>query len=153
MSIFQRKKKIIVSPCDGEIIELKDVKDEVFSTGLLGYGFGVKITQGEVFSPIDGIVTNAYDTGHAYTIEGSDGLEVLVHIGIDTVELEGEYFMPRVKQGDKVKKHSPLAYAEIEKIKEKGFDTTTVVIISSTLKNPQISLGNKKSGEVAVTYE
>ena len=115
MSIFQKKKKTIVSPCKGEIIELKDIKDEVFSSGLLGYGFGVKSTQGEVFSPIDGVVSSVYDTGHAYTIEGKDGLEVLVHIGIDTVELGRELFCPRVKQGDKVKKAILLLMQSLKK--------------------------------------
>ncbi|MBQ7353635.1 MAG: PTS glucose transporter subunit IIA [Clostridia bacterium] len=150
MSIF-KKKNTILSPCDGEIVELKNVKDELFSSGLLGYGFGIKPTQGEVFSPIDGVVTNAFDTGHAYSIEG-DGIEVLVHIGIDTVELDGEGFSARVKQGDKIKRHSPLAYADLELITKKGYDTTTVVVIPTELKSPKLSLGNKKAGEIAIEY-
>lgn len=153
MNIFKKKKKTILSPAKGEIVELKDVKDEVFSSGLLGYGFGVKATLGDVFSPIEGTVTNVYDTGHAYTIVGNDGLELLVHIGIDTVELEGEFFFPRVKTGDKVKKGAPLAYAELDKIREKGYDPTTIVIISSEIKKPKLNVGIANAGDVAISYE
>ena len=151
MSIF-KKEKTIVSVADGEVIELKNVSDEVFSSGVLGYGYGIIPTQGEFFSPIDGVVTNVYDTGHAYSIEG-DGIEVLVHIGIDTVELEGEFFSARVKKGDKVKKCSPLAYADLEQIKNKGYDTTTVVITPSEIRSTNLSTGFKKTGETVISYK
>ena len=151
MSIF-KKEKTIVNVAEGEIVELKNVNDEVFSSGVLGYGYGVIPTQGEVFSPIDGEITNVYDTCHAYSIEG-EGIEVLVHIGIDTVELDGEGFSARVKQGDKVKKGSPLAYADLELIKNKGYDTTTVVITPSEIKSPKLQTGYKKAGEKVISYK
>ena len=153
MSIFKRNKNELCSPCDGEIIPLEEIDDEVFSSGLLGYGYGVIPTQGEFFSPIEGKVTNVYDTGHAYTIVGKNGLEILVHIGIDTVELEGDFFTPRVKEGDKVKRGSMLAYADLEKIREEGYDTTTAIIISSEIKNPTLKTGVAKAKDLVLTYD
>ena len=83
------KNKSIVSPVDGEVIELENVCDEVFSSGIMGVGFGIIPSSKKFFSPASGKVENAYKTGHAYTIVTDDGLDLLIHIGIDTVELEG----------------------------------------------------------------
>ena len=97
-------KETIVSPVDGEIIELENVLDDVFSSGVMGDGFGVIPTSKNFYSPVSGKVENAYKTGHAYTIVSDDGLDVLIHIGIDTVELEGEYFDSKISSGECLKK-------------------------------------------------
>ena len=148
-------KETIVSPVDGEIIELENVLDDVFSSGIMGDGFGVIPTSKNFYSPVSGKVENAYKTGHAYTIVSDDGLDVLIHIGIDTVELEGEYFDSKISSGECLKKGDIIAYADIDKIMEKGFDPVCVVVVtnSDTLHNVDIKYGQCYSGDTVMEYE
>ena len=141
--LFKKKKTEILSPCYGEAIKLSDVKDEVFSSGVLGDGFAVIPSENSFFSPVSGEIINAYETAHAYSILSDDGIEVLVHIGIDTVELDGKYFTPRVNMGSRVREGELLCTAEIDKIKESGYDTTTMVIVANMekIKDFKLSLG------------
>ena len=144
----------LVAACSGEVIKLEDVCDEVFSSGTLGSGFGI-IPDGKDFvSPVDGKVTNAHEAGHAYLLTGRDGLEILVHIGIDTVELEGEYFSPVVKGGMSVKEGDKLAYADTEKILDRGFDPVTVTVITNPemIDRFEITYGRVKAGDVVMEY-
>ncbi|MBQ7226303.1 MAG: PTS glucose transporter subunit IIA [Clostridia bacterium] len=134
------KKQTLLAACEGEAIKLEDVSDEVFSSGVLGKGFGILPSNNDFFSPIDGVVSNAYETGHAYMITGDDGLEVLVHIGINTVELDGEYFSPVVKTGMRVSKGDKLTYADTEKILSRGFDPVAVVVVTNSEKIEQLKI-------------
>ena len=97
------KKAEFVSPATGKIIPVDQVEDETFASKILGDGFAVELTDGEVIAPFDGEVTAAFPTGHAYGLKREDGLECLIHIGLDTVELNGSGFDVKVKQGDQVK--------------------------------------------------
>ena len=148
-------KETIVSPVDGEIIELENVLDDVFSSGVMGDGFGVIPTSKNFYSPVSGKVENAYKTGHAYTIVSDDGLDVLIHIGIDTVELEGEYFDSKISSGECLKKGDIIAYADIDKIMEKGFDPVCVVVVTNSdkLHNVDIKYGQCYSGDTVMEYE
>lgn len=138
----------IVSPAGGQLLLLEQTNDEVFAKKVLGDGFAVDITEGAIVAPADGTVAAAFDTGHAVGIRTADGLEILIHIGIDTVALRGEGFHLCVKQGQAVKKGQLLVEVDIDKIRAKGKDLTTMVIFTSgetvTLKGTgNVSPGDK----------
>ncbi|MGU8655062.1 beta-glucoside-specific PTS transporter subunit IIABC [Clostridium perfringens] len=124
--------EVIVSPLKGEVTELSKVEDEAFSTGLLGKGIAINPVEGKVIAPANGVVTTFFPTGHALGITTDNGTEILIHVGMDTVQLEGKYFTPRVKQGDKIKSGDILLEFNIDKIKESGLSTITPVIITNS---------------------
>lgn len=121
----------VCAPMTGEIIALSEVKDEVFSAGILGEGYAVIPEEGTVYAPVDGTIANVFDTKHAITINGVNGEEILIHVGMDTVKLEGKYFHPVVKDGDTVKAGDLLMKFDIKEIKQAGFDVTTPVVITN----------------------
>ena len=123
---------IIVSPIEGNAQPLEKVGDGVFSEGILGKGVAIEPTVGRAVSPVNGIVSTVFDTKHAIGLTSDNGTEVLIHIGIDTVKLNGEPFEAHVKPGDKVKAGDLLVEFDIEKIKEAGYKTITPVIITNT---------------------
>lgn len=147
------KKNKIFSPCDGEVIRLEDVTDEVFSSGIMGEGFGVLPTSGKIYAPISGKIENIHRAAHAYSISCED-FDVLVHIGIDTVELEGECFEPLAKIGETVEAGDELARADINKILEKGFDPVVVVVVSSEKKitPTDLKIGECRAGNEAMHF-
>ncbi|MBR3893601.1 MAG: PTS glucose transporter subunit IIA [Clostridia bacterium] len=132
--LFQKKKKTLLAVADGVAVPLSAVPDEAFSSGMLGQGFAVKPTAGTVYAPIDGKVESVSDTRHAYTLLSDDGLDVLVHVGIDTVELKGEGFLSMVSVGDRVKAGDVLARADLDLIREKGFKTVIPVLVTNPEK-------------------
>ncbi len=150
----ERNKNIIYAPCDGEVIKLEDVTDEVFSSGVMGDGFAILPSSKRFYSPVSGKIENAYKTGHAYTILSDDGLDILVHIGIDTIELDGKFFEKKASAGETIKKGDVLAYADIEKILESGFDPVLVVIISNSdkLHNVEINYGKCYANDEVMKY-
>ena len=121
----------VCSPMTGEVIALSEVRDEVFSAGILGEGFAVIPEEGAVYAPVNGTIANVFDTKHAITINGSNGEEILIHVGMDTVKLEGKFFHPVVKDGDAVKAGDLLMKFDLKEIKEAGFDVTTPVVITN----------------------
>ncbi len=128
--IFQvDSKKEVTSPTTGKVVKLSDVKDETFAQGILGDGIAVLPSKGGFVAPIDGVLESFFPTGHAFSITGDNGVELLVHIGFDTVELKGKYFTPHATQGQKVKQGDLLVEADLEKIVEAGYDITTPVIV------------------------
>lgn len=122
----------VKSPLKGKVMPLSDVKDEAFASGVMGQGAAIDPSEGVVRAPIDGDVTAFFPTGHAIGLVSADGLEVLIHIGLDTVNLEGKHFTPKVKQGDKVKQGQILLEFDIEAIKKAGYSVVTPVIITNT---------------------
>ena len=107
-SLFKKEKFKIVSPLDGQLILLKDVPDSVFSQKLMGDGFAIIPQSQVVVSPISGVAESVFPTGHAVGIKTKDGIECIVHIGLDTVELDGEGFTSLISQGDYVKAGEPI---------------------------------------------
>ncbi|EGP66785.1 PTS system sucrose-specific IIBC component [Streptococcus sp. oral taxon 056 str. F0418] len=122
----------IVSPIVGQTVALSDVNDPVFSSGAMGQGLAIKPSEGVVYAPADAEVTIAFGTGHAYGLKTANGAEILIHVGIDTVTMNGEGFEQKVSQGDKVKAGDVLGTFEIEKIAAAGLDDTTMVIVTNT---------------------
>ena len=122
----------IAAPVDGQVKDLGDVNDQVFSTKLMGDGAAIVPSDGTVYSPVDGQVTVAYETKHAYGLKSKDGAEVLIHIGIDTVNLKGEGFESFVKQGQTVKTGDKLGTVDLAKVKAEGYDTTVMVVVTNT---------------------
>ena len=122
----------VVSPIVGQTVALSDVNDPVFSSGAMGQGLAIKPSEGVVYAPADAEVTIAFGTGHAYGLKTANGAEILIHVGIDTVTMNGEGFEQKVSQGDKVKTGDVLGTFEIEKIAAAGLDDTTMVIVTNT---------------------
>lgn len=128
MGLFTKKIEI-KSPMKGKLIDITEVKDEAFSTKALGDGMAIIPADGKVFSPIDGEVITMIDTNHAIGLE-TKGVEILIHIGMDTVKLQGKYFKSHVKEGYKVKAGTLLIEFEKEEV-EKEYDITSPIIISN----------------------
>lgn len=122
----------VCAPMNGKAVSLSEVKDPTFAEEILGKGMAVVPAEGKVFSPINGKVTTVFDTLHAIGLESDDGVEVLIHIGLDTVQLGGKYYTAHVKNGDRVTIGTPLIDFDMEKIKEEGYDVITPVIITNT---------------------
>lgn len=120
------------SPADGQLTALSQVKDETFASGILGKGGAVIPANGKVVSPVNGRVTSVFPTGHAVGIVDENGVELLIHIGIDTVKLEGKHFTVRVKDGDVVKKGDLLVEFDKKAIEEEGYDTAVMVVVTNS---------------------
>lgn len=121
----------IVSPLSGKAIPLTEVKDEVFSQKILGDGMAVIPDKGELYAPVDGTIVSVFDSRHAISMVSNAGVEILMHIGMDTVKLEGKGFDPQVKNGDAVKKGQLLMRFDLDAIKAAGYDVTTPVVIAN----------------------
>ena len=122
----------LVTPIVGDVVALADVNDPVFSSGAMGQGIAVKPSQGVVYAPADAEVSIAFPTGHAFGLKTTNGAEVLIHVGIDTVTMNGEGFEAKVAQGDKVKAGDVLGTFDSNKIAAAGLDNTTMVIVTNT---------------------
>ena len=129
----------LVSPLSGNVVALENVNDPVFSSGAMGKGLAVKPSEGVVYAPADAEVTIAFETGHAYGLKTASGAEILIHIGIDTVSMNGNGFEKLVAAGDKVKAGTPIAKFNVAKIAEAGLDDTTMVIVTNTADFAEVS--------------
>lgn len=156
---FGRKKSEparVVATQTGKSVALSDVPDEAFAQKMLGDGVAILPSEGTVVSPVEGEIVEVLDSLHAYGIHTKDGLDILVHIGINTVELKGEGFKAFVKVGDQVKAGDKLAEVDLALLKEKGFPAYTPIIItnSDAVKSMETTLGDTKAGEtVVLTYQ
>lgn len=122
----------IASPIKGKVLKLEAMKDDAFASGVLGKGAAILPEDGNVFAPADGVVSTLFPTLHALGLETDDGVEILIHVGLDTVQLEGEGFEAMVKQGDRVQKGQLLVKFDMEFIESKGFCLETPVIVANT---------------------
>lgn len=122
----------IVSPLRGEVKPLTEVEDEAFSQGLLGKGMAILPSEGKVYAPADGTLTTLFSTGHAIGILTDSGAEILIHVGMDTVKMEGDGFVKHVNQGKQVKKGQLLLEFDMDKIKKAGYSTITPIIITNS---------------------
>lgn len=121
-----------MSPLTGNVIPLSHIEDGAFSSEAMGKGVAIEPTEGKVVSPVNGVVTALFQTKHAICITSEDGLDILIHIGMDTVKLEGKYFTAHVKQGDAVKVGDVLVEFDIDQIKEAGYEIVTPVVITNS---------------------
>ena len=134
----------------GSVVLLADVKDPTFSSGALGVGTAVEPTEGKLYAPADGKITVAFPTGHAYGLRTEDGLDLLMHIGMDTVELDGKHFEPKVAKGDTVKRGDIIAEFDIPAIKAAGYPLATPMVITNA-KKAAASVEDIQASGVSVT--
>lgn len=143
-------KSKLVSPTRGRIVPMEKISDPVFSAGVLGFCCGIEPEEGIVLSPIDGEVVQVFDTLHAVVISGENGEEVLIHVGIDTVEMNGDGFAAVVKQGDKVHAGQKLLTMDLDKIEQAGHEKTVIVVVANSddfTDIKKIAEGNVKVGD------
>ena len=129
---------VLVSPIKGKVLPLTEVEDAAFSSGALGNGVAIMPEEGVVVSPVDGEVVTLFKTKHAIGIKSEDGAEILIHIGMDTVKLNGEHFTAKIAQGDKVTKGQPIMEFDMEGIKNAGYSIVTPVVVTNSDKYADI---------------
>lgn len=144
---FSKKKNIIelTAPLTGAAVALSEVPDEAFAQGIIGDGIAIQPSLGKLVAPCDGIVAHLIDTHHAIVVAHDSGVEVMMHIGVNTVALKGEGFQPVVKTGDKVSKGQTLIEFDMELIQSKGYPVITPVIMANAEVVKQLE---KFSGQV-----
>jgi len=148
MGLFSRKKVYeFVAPAKGQLVHLDKVSDPVFSQKLMGDGFAVKPSADDIVAPIGGIIGTVFPTKHALMITSKHGLEVMLHLGIDTVELKGKPFEMFVKEGETVKTGQKLAVMDLKQIKDSGKDTDIMAIITNSDAVKEMGTFEEKSVE------
>ncbi len=141
-------KEVVVSPIKGETVKLSDIEDAAFASGLLGQGIAVIPSEGKVVAPVNGTVTTLFPSLHAIGILSDDGVEILIHIGLNTVQLEGRGFDAKVKQGDKITKGQTILTFDIDVIKEAGYSLVTPIVITNSAEFLEIAQTEKKNIEL-----
>ena len=140
----QKSEEILGSPMKGEVILLSELTDEAFSSGLMGKGLGIEPEDGKVVSPVDGTVSTLFPTLHAIGITSDSGVEILIHVGMDTVQLEGTGFKAHVEQGARVKKGQLLLDVDLQLLKERGYVTQTPVLVVNPDDVKEIEVTDQK---------
>lgn len=148
----QKPSFVVVSPVQGQLIDLTEVKDEVFSKKMMGEGFAIVPENGQIVSPVSGELVSLFPTGHAFGIHTENGVDVLVHIGLDTVNLNGKGFKVLCSQGQSVQAGQPVVQVEREAILEQGIDLTTMVVFTEGFKR-QIHVNSRPVEEGAVLIQ
>ncbi|ALD66019.1 PTS sugar transporter subunit IIA [Spiroplasma cantharicola] len=155
MGLFTKNKKLeVFAPVDGEIIDLSKVEDEVFSEKMLGDGIAFIPENGEFVAPIDGKLVTVFPSGHAYGISNSNGVEILLHIGLDTVSLNGDGFDIKVKQGANIKAGELLVNVDMAKVSKKVPSMNTPLIFTTDSMNGRsfevLKTGKVKKGDLII---
>ncbi|GMA08219.1 PTS beta-glucoside transporter subunit EIIBCA [Tetragenococcus halophilus subsp. flandriensis] len=142
--IDETKDVILESPVKGEVLPLTNINDEVFSSGLVGDGIAVEPTEGKLTAPVSGKITMIFETNHALGLKTDNGAELLLHIGVDTVKMEGEGFQSYVQQGDHVEQGQQLITFDIDQIKNNGFEATVICVVTNNNfeVRPSVNQGN-----------
>ncbi|MFC7394510.1 PTS sugar transporter subunit IIA [Scopulibacillus cellulosilyticus] len=134
-NLFQKKQKVteerVLAPINGKIVEIDQVPDPTFAQKMLGDGLAIIPVDGSITAPIDGEIVQLFPTKHAIGIRGNSGLELLIHIGLETVSMNGEGFTAHVQQGQKVKAGDLLIDVDLDQVKEKAADTITPIVITN----------------------
>lgn len=141
----------VLVPVSGEAVPLSRVPDEVFASGMAGEGAAISPSaSGEVLSPVSGTLIKLFKGGHAFGIESESGVEIIVHIGLDTIEMGGEGFEKLAAQGDEVEAGQPIVRFDLEKIKASGYDPVTPVVVTNPEEHPvgEAVRGGVSAGEV-----
>lgn len=149
-----KSEETIASPLNGDVVALADVSDPVFASEAMGKGIAIKPSDQTVYSPVDGTVQMVFDTGHAYGIKSDDGVEILIHLGIDTVSMDGKGFSQKVVANQAIKKGDVLGTFNLEDIAAAGLDSTTMIIVTNTADyaevNPVVA-GKVAKGDALIT--
>ena len=148
----ENHQSVVLAPLTGKAVSLSEVPDEVFSGKVLGDGIAIIPEDGKIVSPVDGEVSTVAETKHAYGFTSNDGLEILVHVGLETVSLKGECFKAHVKSGDKVKAGDVVAEVDLDYLKENGINSITPVLICSDIEEKELDYksGSVKAGKSEV---
>jgi len=131
IGFLKSKRKKIVAIANARMFSIDEVKEEMFSKKMLGPGLAFELKDGKIVSPCNGVITTFFPTGHAFGISRNDGLELLVHIGINTVELNGKGFKKLKKQGDIVTAGEMVVDVDLDFLKNQGYDTTVMLVVVS----------------------
>ncbi len=123
---------MLAADAKGTVVPMEQIPDEVFAQGILGKCCGIDPTEGKVYAPVGGTITQAPDSGHALGILGDGGVEVLIHVGVDTVEMKGDGFSPKVKEGDKIQKGQLLLEMDLAKIEAANHPAVVITVITNT---------------------
>lgn len=134
LNIFKKREKMIAC-VSGKLIPITEVNDAVFSQKMMGDGFAIVPTDSKVYAPLSGTISFCFPTNHAIGIKTKDGLDILIHMGIDTVELKGKGFKSYVVQGQNVKQGDLLSEMDFNLIKEAGYDPTVIVVFPNNVVN------------------
>jgi glucose-specific phosphotransferase system IIA component len=137
-TLFKKKKATLHSPTTGMLIPLSQVSDPVFAEGMMGPGLAIEPTIAEIYAPVEGTITTIFPTKHAIGVKAKNGKDILLHIGIDTVELNGEGFDIHVKEGDKVSPDTLLARIDHQLLKAKGKASTLMVLFPEEKELPSV---------------
>ena len=140
----------LFSPVKGQMTEITEVKDVTFAEKMLGDGIAIIPAEGKIISPCDATVDNMFETGHAFSLVTEDGVEVLIHVGLDTVERKGKHFTVLKNTGEKVNKGDAMVEVDFDAVKAEGYDTTVVMVILNT---EEFSAMEKAAGEVEAGAE
>ena len=128
---FGKKEIRLLAVCNGKSIPLSEFPDEAFAAGMLGEGVAIEPSDGHFYAPLDGRVLSVAKAGHAYTLTSEGGLDVLIHIGVDTVSMGGDGFSPSVREGDRVRAGDLLCTADLARISSRGLSTLTATVIAN----------------------
>lgn len=147
-NLFAKDNSIrIGAPTEGKLVSIKEVSDPTFSEEVLGKGVAIIPADGKFYAPVDGTISTIFPTGHAAAITSSEGVEILIHIGLDTVKLEGKHFTIHAEEGQEIKKGELLLEADLDQIKTEGYDIITPVIICNSDEYSEIQM--MEPGDVA----
>ena len=137
---FFGQSKTVLTPIRGKVLAQADIPDETFAQGILGPGCGIEPTGSTVYAPFDGKVTSIVSTLHAVGLESTEGIELLIHIGIDTIALRGSGFTPLVREGQAVKAGTPLLNVDLDAIRAAGLSTESAVIVTNADDLPKLHI-------------
>ena len=135
---------VLAAVVTGKVVPLKEVNDPVFSTEMMGKGIAIAPESNQLVAPADGVLTVMYDSKHAYGIQADSGVEILIHIGIDTVNLAGKFFSTNKKKGERVRKGELLGTFDREAIKHAGYDDTVMILVTNSTAYGEISVLDKE---------
>lgn len=132
--LFKKKEETIQigAPVKGAVVPIQEVSDPTFGEEILGKGVAIRPEDGNIYAPVDGEIALLFDTLHAISMTSDDGVELLIHVGLDTVALKGEHFTAHAKTGDKVKKGDLLLTVDLEQVKAAGYDVITPIVVCNT---------------------
>lgn len=131
-NLFSKGDIVIGAPVAGKLVSIKEVSDPTFGDEILGKGAAIIPSDGRVYAPVDGKVATVFPTGHAIALVGSDGEEILIHVGLDTVKLNGKYFTIHVEEEQQIKKGELLLEADLDQIRAAGYDIITPIVVCNT---------------------